>query len=77
MLGSVLLGNSRSRATYLNIVADQVYPFMTMVFPGGSALFQQDNAPGRTAHIVQECFEEHDEEFKVLPWTPNSPDLYN
>ena len=31
--------------TYLNIVADQVHPFMATVFPHGSELFQQDNAP--------------------------------
>jgi len=62
-------------ATYLNIVEDQVHLFMTVVFPSGSGLFQQDNAPCHTAHIVQEWFEEHDEEFKVLPWSPNSPDF--
>ncbi|MCI4386854.1 hypothetical protein PGIGA_G00067410 [Pangasianodon gigas] len=38
-------------------------------------LFQQDNAPCHTAKIVQEWFEEHDKEFKVLTWPPNSPDL--
>ncbi|XP_051541380.1 voltage-gated hydrogen channel 1-like isoform X1 [Myxocyprinus asiaticus] len=48
---------------------------MAMVFPDGSGLFQQDNSPHHTAHIDQEWFEEHDEEFKVLPWPPNSPDL--
>jgi len=32
-----------TRATYLNIVEES---FMTMVFPGGSGLFQQDNDPG-------------------------------
>lgn len=42
-----------------------------MVFHGGSGLFQQ-NAPCHTAYIVQEQFEEDDEEFKVLPWSPNS-----
>jgi len=26
-------------------------------------------------HIVQGWFEKHDEEFKVLPWLPDSPDL--
>ena len=48
---------------------------MTTVFPDVSVLFQQDNAPCHTAKIVQEWFEEHDKEFKVLPWPPNSPDL--
>ncbi|KAG5841041.1 hypothetical protein ANANG_G00195380 [Anguilla anguilla] len=57
------------------MVADQVHPFMATVFPGGSGLFQQGNAPCHTAKIVQEWFEEHDKEFMVLPWPPNSPDL--
>ena len=64
-----------TRVTYLNIVADQVHPFMAMVFPDGSGLFQQDNAPCHTAHLVREWFEEHDEVFMVLPWPTNSPDL--
>jgi len=38
---------------------------MTMVFP----------YPCHTAHIVQEWIEEHDKGFKVLPWSPNSPDF--
>ncbi|KAK3516884.1 hypothetical protein QTP70_028198 [Hemibagrus guttatus] len=33
-----------SLITYLNIVADQVCPFMATVFPKGSGLFQQDPA---------------------------------
>lgn len=31
---------------YINIVTDQVHPFMATVFPNASGLFQQDNAPG-------------------------------
>ena len=49
--------------------------FMAMVFPDGSGLFQQDNTSCHTAKIVQECFEEHEKEFRVLPWPPNFPDL--
>ncbi len=47
---------------------------MAMVLPDGSGLFQQDNAPCHTAETVQEWFDEH-EEFKVLTWPLNSPDL--
>uniref|UniRef100_A0A8C4NKQ7 Tc1-like transposase DDE domain-containing protein n=1 Tax=Eptatretus burgeri TaxID=7764 RepID=A0A8C4NKQ7_EPTBU len=64
-----------TRVTNLTIVAEQVYPFMAMVFPDGSGPFQQENAPCHTAHIVREWFEEHDEVFTVLPWPPNPPDL--
>ena len=35
----------------------------------------QDNAPWHKAKMVQECFEEHINEFNVLTWPPNSPDL--
>ena len=62
-----------TRTTYLNIVADQVHPFMATVFPDGSGLFQQDNAP-----ILQKLFRNglrSMTEFKVLTWPPNSPDL--
>ncbi|KAF7659717.1 hypothetical protein LDENG_00294150 [Lucifuga dentata] len=64
-----------TRTTYLNIAAEQAHPFMAVVFPDGSGLFQQDNTPCHTAEIVQEWFEEHDTEFKMLTWLPNSPDL--
>ena len=47
---------------------------MATVFPDGSGLFQQDNVLCHTAKIVQEWFEYHDKELKVLPWLPNSPD---
>lgn len=38
--------------TYLNIIADQVHPFMAMVFLDGSGLFQ-DNAPLRCLFGLQ------------------------
>jgi len=58
-------------ATYLNIVADLVHPFLRMVFLGGSAIFQQENA--HYSHCSRMV--EHDEKFKMLPWPPNSPEL--
>ncbi|MCI4388573.1 hypothetical protein PGIGA_G00087550 [Pangasianodon gigas] len=64
-----------TRTIYLNIAADQVHPFMATVFPNGSGLFQQDNAPCHSAKIVQAWFEEHDKEFRVLTWPPNYPDV--
>ncbi|MCJ8741340.1 hypothetical protein PDJAM_G00069450 [Pangasius djambal] len=38
-------------------------------------MFEQDDAPRLTVKIVQERSEEHDKEFKVLTWPPDSPDL--
>ena len=64
-----------THTAYLKIVAEHIHTFTAMVFPDGSGLFQQDNTSCRAAKIVQEWFEEHDKEFKVLPCPPNSPDL--
>ncbi len=79
-LGNVLLGNLGPAihvdVTYLSIVADHGHSFMETVFPGGCGLFRQDNAPCHKAKMVQEWFEENNNEFEVLTWPPNSPDLY-
>ncbi|MDG2580599.1 transposase, partial [Vibrio parahaemolyticus] len=60
---------------YLSIVADRVRPFMTTVYPSSDGYFQQDNAPCHKAHIISNWFLEHDNEFTVLQWPPQSPDL--
>ena len=39
------------------------------------AVYLEKNTRCHTAHIVQVCFKEHDEEFRVLLWSPNSPKL--
>ncbi|GBN00451.1 hypothetical protein AVEN_85519-1 [Araneus ventricosus] len=38
-------------------------------------IYQQDNARCHTARSVCAWFEEHQDEFTVLPWPANSPDL--
>ncbi len=60
---------------YLSIVADHVHPFMTTVYPSSDGYFQQDNAPCHTAQIISDWFLEHDNEFTLLKWPPQSPDL--
>ena len=40
--------------------------FMETVFPDGCGLVQQDNTPCHKAKLVQEWFEEHNNEFEVL-----------
>ncbi|KAK3510151.1 hypothetical protein QTP70_026736 [Hemibagrus guttatus] len=63
-----------ARTTYLSIVTDHLHPFMETVFPDGCGLFQQNNTPCHKAKMGQEWFDEHNE-FEVLTWPPNSPDL--
>ncbi len=62
-------------AVYLSIVADHVHPFMTTVYPSSDGYFQQDNAPCDKAQIISDWFLEHDNEFTLLKWPPQSPDL--
>lgn len=50
--------NSLTPATYLNIDADQLHPFMAMVFTDDSGHFLQEIARCHIAHIVCKCFEE-------------------
>ncbi len=60
---------------YLSIVADHVHPFMTTVYPSSDGYFQQDNAPCHKAQIISDWFPEHDNDFTLLKWPPQSPDL--
>ncbi len=60
---------------YLSIVADHVHPFMSTVYPSSDGYFQQDNAPFYKAQIISDWFLEHDNEFTLLKWPPQSPDL--
>ncbi len=60
---------------YLSIVAGHVHPFMTTVQPSSDGYFQQDNAPRHKAQIISDWFLEHDNEFTLLKWPPQSPDL--
>ncbi len=59
----------------LSIVADHVHPFMTTVYPSSDDYFQQDNAAWHKAQIISDWFLEHDNEFTLLKWPPQSPDL--
>ncbi len=60
---------------YLSIVADHVHPFMTIVYPSSDGYIQQDNAPCHKAQIISDWFLEHDNEFTLLKWPPQSSDL--
>ncbi len=60
---------------YPSIVADHLYPFMTTVYPLSDGYFQQDNTPCHKAQIISDWFLEHENEFTLLKWPPQSPDL--
>ncbi len=60
---------------YLSIIADHVHSFMTAVYPSSDEYFQQDNTPCHKAQIISDWFLEHDNEFTLLKWPPQSPDL--
>ncbi len=75
-LGPLVPIEHRLYATaYLSIVADHVHPFWTTVYPSSDGYFQQDNAPCHKAQIISDWFLEHDTEFTLLKWPPQSPDL--
>ncbi|GFU88927.1 transposase domain containing protein [Trichonephila clavipes] len=75
-LGPVVVVELTMNATgYLNIIADQLHPYMASVFPAGNGMFQQYNAPYHKATIVLEWFQEQDAEFQLMFWPPNSPVL--
>ncbi|GFW42147.1 transposable element Tcb1 transposase [Trichonephila clavipes] len=75
-LGPVVVVDQTMNATgYLNIVADQLHPYIASAFLAGNGMFQQDNAPCHKAKIVLEWFQEHDAEFELMSWPPKSLDL--
>ncbi|GFV90429.1 transposable element Tcb1 transposase [Trichonephila clavipes] len=54
-LGPLLTLHGKVKAAhYVNILGDQVHPFVQTSFPGECPLYQDDNAPIHTAKIVQE-----------------------
>ena len=74
-MGDILLGISGTRGweektlyatESLNIILDQLYPYMTSIFPTGSGMFLQDNASCHKARIVLEWFQENDAEFQLM-----------
>ncbi len=60
---------------YLSIVSEHVHPLMTTVYPSCDGYFKQDNAPCHKAQIISNWLLEHDNEFTLLTWPPQSPDL--
>ncbi|GFV86796.1 transposase domain containing protein [Trichonephila clavipes] len=54
-LGPVVVVEQTMNATgYLNIIADQLHPYMSSVIPARYGMFQQDNTPCHKAKMVLE-----------------------
>ncbi len=74
-LGPLVPIEHRLNATaYLSIVADHVHPFMTTVYH----LLMTTSSRIMHCHkvtIIPDWFLEHDNEFTLLKWPPQSPDL--
>ena len=45
------------------------------VFLDGDDIFQNDNDPMDTAHVVRNWYEEYESELEHVEWPPHSPDL--
>ncbi|GFX81619.1 transposable element Tcb1 transposase [Trichonephila clavipes] len=75
-LGSlIIVEGTMDQYKYASVLADHVHTYMRIVFPQDDGIFQQDNARCHTAASVRAWFEEHQDEFTVLPWPANSPEL--
>jgi len=62
---------------YLSIVSDHFSSLYShhVQYPSSDGYFQQDNAPCHKAWIISNWCLEHGNEFTVLKWPPQSPDL--
>lgn len=72
----VPLHGTQTARTYIQLLQEHLVPFILNTLPENGvfdAIFQQDNAPTHTAHIIQNFLEQ--QEFVVMKFPPNSPDM--
>ncbi len=75
-LGPLVPIEHRLNATAsLSIVADHVHPFMTTVYHLLMATSSRIMHHCHKAQSISDWFLEHDNEFTLLKWAPQSPDL--
>ncbi|GFY00657.1 transposable element Tcb1 transposase [Trichonephila clavipes] len=60
---------------HASVLADHVHPIMRIVFLQNNGIYQHANARYHSTDSVRAWFKEHQNEFTVLPWPTNSPDL--
>jgi AraC-like DNA-binding protein len=69
-------GETVTKEVYLRVLQAVVKPWMDKVSHGRPYVFQQDNAPAHTSHLVQDWLSEHVSMFwDKNSWPSNSPDL--
>lgn len=61
--------------TYLSVVTNNAHLFIENIYLVCCGLFHQDTLPCYKAIMVQEWFDEHNNEFKVLTWSTHFPKL--
>ena len=59
----VALHGKINRMDYLNILADHIHPMA--LFPDGDGIFQADNTPIHTTHVVKNWYDEHESELET------------
>ena len=62
-----------NKYTYIDTLENYLIPTRDLFFGDGEWIFQQDNAPAHTAHLVKQWFV--DNNINVLQWPARSPDL--
>ncbi len=70
----VTIEHQLNATVYLSIVTDHVHPFMTTEYTSSDATSSRIMHRHK-AQIISDWFLEHDNEFTLLKWPPQSPDL--
>ncbi|GFU65333.1 transposable element Tcb1 transposase [Trichonephila clavipes] len=71
-LGSlIIVKGTMDQYQYAPVLTEHVHHYMRIVFPQDDGIYQQDKAKCHTAGSVRVWFEEHRDEFTVLPWARN------
>ncbi|GBM05311.1 hypothetical protein AVEN_46855-1 [Araneus ventricosus] len=72
-LGPVVVVEQTMKAVnYLNIIADQLHPYMTFAFPTRNGIFRRTTPHFTRLVLCWEWFEDHTDEFHFMSWSPNN-----
>ncbi|GBM55978.1 Transposable element Tcb2 transposase [Araneus ventricosus] len=71
----VPLPTSLNAIRYVELLGDNLHPFMLYCRPHGNGVFQQDNCTSRRSRLATVWLDEHSSDFSVMNWPLRSPDL--